>query len=94
MVPVQLDAMQCDFYGGNCHKWLLAPAAGFLHIGAGNEDRLQPLQVSWGYVPDRSRVDACDEFGSTPRLRFLEFEGTRIRVRGWQCRRRSTSTRN
>src|SRR5262249_14004806 len=69
MVPLSLDAMGCDFYGGNCHKWLLAPTgSGFLYMGAGNEDRLRPLQVSWGYHPDRRRHDDPDEFGSTPRV--------------------------
>jgi isopenicillin-N epimerase len=78
MVPVNLDALSCDFYGGNCHKWLLAPTgSGFLYLGKGSEDRLQPLQVSWGWRHDRGRLDERDEFGSTPRLRFLEFEGTR-----------------
>ena len=38
---------------------------------------MQPLQVSWGWRPDRARLDEPDEFGSTPRLRWLEFEGTR-----------------
>jgi isopenicillin-N epimerase len=78
MVPVELDRLGCDFYGGNCHKWLLAPTgAGFLYLGQGNEGRLQPLQVSWGWQHDARRLDERDEFGSTPRLRFLEFEGTR-----------------
>jgi isopenicillin-N epimerase len=78
MVPVNLDELPCDLYGGNCHKWLLAPTgAGFLYLGKGSEDRLQPLQVSWGWQHDRGRLDERDEFGSTPRLRFLEFEGTR-----------------
>ncbi len=78
MVPVQLDSLNCDFYGGNCHKWLLAPTgSGFLYLGRGSEDRLQPLQVSWGWQHNRSRQDERDEFGSTPRIRFLEFEGTR-----------------
>lgn len=78
MIPLDLDDIAADFYGGNCHKWLLAPTgSGFLHFGRGSEDRLQPLQVSWGYRPDRSRLDERDEFGSTPRLRFYEFEGTR-----------------
>jgi isopenicillin-N epimerase len=78
MVPLALDQLGCDFYGGNCHKWLLAPTgAGFLWLGPGNEDRLQPLQVSWGWQHDVRRLDERDEFGSTPRLRFLEFEGTR-----------------
>jgi isopenicillin-N epimerase len=35
------------------------------------------MQVSWGYHYERNRVDERDEFGSTPRIRSLEFEGTR-----------------
>jgi isopenicillin-N epimerase len=78
MLAVDLNSLGCDFYGGNCHKWLLAPTgSGFLYVGPGNEDRLQPLQVSWGWHHDRARLDERDEFGSTPRLRALEFEGTR-----------------
>jgi isopenicillin-N epimerase len=78
MLPVDLAALGCDFYGGNCHKWLLAPTgAGFLYLGPGSEDRLEPLQVSWGWRWDRGRADERDELGSTPRLRRFEFEGTR-----------------
>src|SRR5262249_54861253 len=76
------------FYTGNCHKWLLAPTgAGFLVIGPGNEDRLHPLHVSWGYRAEqyplgeqdviRHDPNLRDKFGSTPRTRFVEFEGTR-----------------
>lgn len=88
MVPLDLDAMAADFYGANCHKWLLAPTgSGFLYVGRGNEDRLQPLQVSWGYRRETPSplaraemaggLDERDEAGSTPRIRFYEFEGTR-----------------
>jgi isopenicillin-N epimerase len=77
-VPVHLDEIGADYYGGNGHKWLLAPTGtGFLYFGPGAADRLQPLQVSWGWRHDRSRADERDEFGSTPRLRLFEFEGTR-----------------
>lgn len=78
-VPLHLETIGCDFYGANCHKWLLAPTgSGFLYIAKGNEDRLQPLQVSWGWKRDATRaLDERDDCGSTPRLRFLEFEGTR-----------------
>ena len=57
MIPVAIDQIGCDFYGGNCHKWLLAPiGAGFLALGANAIDRLEPLQVSWGYhYPRRNR---------------------------------------
>lgn len=78
MLPLHLEDIDADFYGSNCHKWLLAPSgAGFLHIGRGREDALQPLQVSWGWQRAAGPQDQPDEFGSTPRTRFLEFEGTR-----------------
>jgi isopenicillin-N epimerase len=87
MIPLNVNDVGADFYTGNLHKWLLAPSgAGFLVIGPGNEDRLQPLHVSWGYHADKypigevarsSGPDARDNYGSTPRVRFLEFEGTR-----------------
>jgi isopenicillin-N epimerase len=78
MIPLNINELGCDFYAGNCHKWLLAPTgAGFLYFSPGSEDRLGPLQVSWGWHYDRSRADQRDEFGSTPRLRSFEFEGTR-----------------
>jgi isopenicillin-N epimerase len=91
MIPLNVSDVGADFYTGNLHKWLLAPSgAGFLVIGPGNEDRLQPLHVSWGYHADKYPLgeasgevtrstgpDARDTYGSTPRIRFLEFEGTR-----------------
>jgi isopenicillin-N epimerase len=78
MIPLQLDTFACDFYAGNCHKWLLAPTgSGFLYFGKGSEERIRPLQVSWGWHHHRTRADERDEYGSTPRLRSVEFEGTR-----------------
>jgi isopenicillin-N epimerase len=87
LIPLNVSAVGADFYCANLHKWLLAPSgAGFLAIGPGNEDRLQPLHVSWGYHADKYPIgelaqsagpDARDVYGSTPRTRFLEFEGTR-----------------
>jgi isopenicillin-N epimerase len=75
---LNIEQIAADFYGANCHKWLLAPAgSGFLYLGSGAFERVEPLQVSWGWRPDRTKLDEPDEFGSTPRLRYLEFEGTR-----------------
>jgi isopenicillin-N epimerase len=77
-LPLDLDSIGADYYGANCHKWLLAPiGSGFLYAADGMLERLQPLQVSWGWRPDQARLDERDEFGSTPRLRSFEFEGTR-----------------
>jgi len=88
MIPVALNDSDCDFYGGNCHKWLLAPTgAGFLYVGRGTEDRLQPLQVSWGCstnAMNSARRRACASTSS---------RGRAIRAPGWQCQRRLTFSR-
>lgn len=79
-IALDLAAIPCDFYVGSCHKWLLAPSgASFLHVGREHEDRLQPMTVSWGYAGLQAAEDpdARDPYGSTPRLRRLECEGTR-----------------
>jgi isopenicillin-N epimerase len=77
-VPLDLDQIDSDFYGANLHKWLLAPTgSGFFYLGRSAAERILPLQVSWGWKPDRALLDERDEFGSTPRLRHFEFEGTR-----------------
>ncbi len=78
ILPLNLDEIGADFYGSNGHKWLSAPTGtGFLYFGPGAMDRVLPLQVSWGWHYGADRADEPDEFGSTPRLRAFEFEGTR-----------------
>lgn len=76
---LHLNAINADFYTANLHKWLLAPSgAGFLVVHPGCKDRLQAMQVSWGYRLDKTRrLDEPDEWGTTPWIRHLEFEGTR-----------------
>jgi isopenicillin-N epimerase len=76
---LDLGRIPCDYYAGSGHKWLLAPTGtGFLHCGPGALERLRPMQVSWGHQPpDDAPPDRRDRFGSTPRLRRFEVEGTR-----------------
>jgi isopenicillin-N epimerase len=79
-IALTLADIPCDFYVGSGHKWLLAPSGtAFLYLGRAAEDRLQPLTISWGHYSARRDLlpDERDEFGSTPRLRRLECEGTR-----------------
>jgi isopenicillin-N epimerase len=79
-IDLDLAGIPCDYYAGSGHKWLLAPTGvGFLHIGPGQHDALEPAQVSWAYrpAPGSGPPDERDRFGSTPRLRRLECEGTR-----------------
>ena len=52
--PGQLDldlaSLGCDFYVGNCHKWLCSPKiAGFLYSDPGCDVRVDPLVLSWGW---------------------------------------------
>lgn len=78
-IDLNLADLTCDFYAASGHKWLLAPpGTGFLYAGGGNARWLRPPQVSWGdKYPEGADLDSRDRFGSTPRLRRLECEGTR-----------------
>lgn len=48
-VPLRVDALGVEAYGGNGHKWLMAPkGCGFLHASAQAREWLRPLVTSWG----------------------------------------------
>jgi isopenicillin-N epimerase len=52
-VPVDIEALGCDFYAGNAHKWLCAPkGAGFLWVRPEWQERVDGTIVSWGYEDD------------------------------------------
>jgi isopenicillin-N epimerase len=52
-IPLDLDSLDADFYGGNLHKWLCAPkGAGFLYARPDMQHLLKPLVISWGYESD------------------------------------------
>ena len=49
-VPLDLPALEADWYVGNCHKWLSAPkGSGFLYARADRRDGLHPGTISHGY---------------------------------------------
>ncbi len=69
-LPLQLDSLGADFYGGNLHKWLCAPkGAGFLYARPEVQDLLKPLVVSWGYESETP--------GSSTFIDHHEWWGTR-----------------
>jgi isopenicillin-N epimerase len=75
-IPLDLDALGADFYGGNLHKWLCAPkGAGFLYARPEAQSLLKPLVVSWGYeaeLPGPSQfVDHHEWWGTRDLAAFL-----------------------
>ncbi len=53
-VPLDVDALDCDFYLASCHKWLSATlGTGFLYAHPRVQARVEPLIKSWGLLlPD------------------------------------------
>jgi isopenicillin-N epimerase len=75
-LPLALDALGADFYGGNLHKWLCAPkGAGFLYARPEVQPLIKPLVVSWGYeseTPSGSQfIDHHEWWGTRDLAAFL-----------------------
>lgn len=75
-IPLQLDSLGADFYGGNLHKWLCAPkGAGFLYARPEVQHLLKPLVVSWGYESEKPSgstfIDQHEWWGTRDLAAFL-----------------------
>ena len=69
-IPLDLTALQADFYTGNCHKWMLAPkGAAFLYVHPSVQPLIEPLVVSWGYHAEQS--------SGSRYIDYLQWTGTR-----------------
>ncbi len=80
MIPLDLDALDCDFYGGNCHKWLCAPkGTGFLYAAPHAQERLNHIVVSWGYSREGPKRygDGSLRINDRPLMWGIENWGTR-----------------
>jgi isopenicillin-N epimerase len=77
-IPLNLDALDVDFYVGNCHKWLMTPkGSGFLHVRPELQRLINPLVISHGWTADSKLPGAKGAFGNSPFIDELEMQGTR-----------------
>lgn len=68
-IPLNLEEIGADFYGGNCHKWLCAPkGAGFLYAAPRVQHLVEPLVISWGWQSEHP--------GPSQFVDYLEWTGT------------------
>ena len=60
-IPVDLTAMDADFYVGNCHKWLCSPkGAAFLYTRRRLQPLIIPVIIGWGWGENRRRFTGSD----------------------------------
>jgi selenocysteine lyase/cysteine desulfurase len=88
MVPLELDAWDCDFYGASCHKWLLAPkGVGFAYVAERHAAGMEPplLGFPLSASSDASRFEVpgvCDWTHAGALETALDFQ---LRI-GWESR--------
>jgi isopenicillin-N epimerase len=62
-VPLDIDALGCDFYAASCHKWLAAPlGSGFLYAHPRWHARMEPAIMSWGRLLPAEPAPWDEEF--------------------------------
>ena len=69
ILDLKIEKFGCDYYVGNCHKWLCAPkGSAFLWVAPSKQEGLVPVTVSLGYkkqAPGQSRFHALFDWTGT-----------------------------
>jgi len=54
MIQVDIKDIGCDFYTGNCHKWMGSPkGTAFIAMTESSWDKMEPFIVAWGWYKDK-----------------------------------------
>jgi isopenicillin-N epimerase len=71
-IPLDLRALDVDYYSGNCHKWLGAPkGAGFLYVRRELQETIAPLVIGWGYEDGGTFLSRHEKQGTRDPSAFL-----------------------
>jgi isopenicillin-N epimerase len=71
-IPLDLAALDVDYYAGNCHKWLCAPkGAGFLYVRRELQETIAPLVIGWGYKDESTFLGRHEKQGTRDPAAFL-----------------------
>jgi len=71
-IPLDLRALDVDYYAGNCHKWLCAPkGAGFLYVRRQLQETIAPLVAGWGYEDGGTFLSRHEKQGTRDPSAFL-----------------------
>lgn len=63
MQPLDIQALDCDFYTASCHKWLCGPfGSGFLYAHPRVQADVRPAVISWGRPLTDAEYCWRDEF--------------------------------
>ncbi len=77
-IPLDLPALDVDFYSGNCHKWMMTPkGSAFLYARPELQVLLDPLVISHGWTTDNKTPGIQGPFGNSPFIDQIEMQGTR-----------------
>lgn len=85
-IPLDITAIDPDYYGGNCHKWMCAPkGSGFLYVRKDRQTNIRPLYLSWGWRDDADFTTRFHEQGTRDPASFLSIPAalTFMREHDW-----------
>lgn len=71
-LPLDLAALDADFYAGNFHKWVCSPrGSAFLYANPRHHDWLESLSVGWGWTEGHTFVSRNEDLGTRGYGEFL-----------------------